>query len=118
MKHARRSQKRLQLFKLLAIECRMFQQDCSKKIETQNPTPRQRKKLESELREAAHNQKSMEQWVENEQSYFGHIDEYLSDVFECFTGLYTRTDPTADVEPDFAEESGEFKFPSTVLTRH
>jgi hypothetical protein len=118
MKHARRSQKRLQLFKFLAIQCRMFQEDCSKKIDTLNLTKKQRKKLKGHMREAASNQKFMEEWVENEQNYFGHLDEYLSDVFECFTALYTRTDPTADVEPDFVEESGELEFPPTVLTRH
>jgi hypothetical protein len=118
MKHARQSQKRLQLFKTLVVQCQMFHEDCSKKIETQSLTKKQRKKLKAQLREAASNQKFVESWVENEQNYFGVLDEYLSDVFECFTALYTRTDPTADIEPNCLDESGEVVFPPTILTRH
>ncbi|MDR3613649.1 MAG: hypothetical protein P4L53_08780 [Candidatus Obscuribacterales bacterium] len=118
MKHARRSQKRLELFKFLVVQCRMFQEDCSKKIDTPSLTKKQRKKLKAQLREAESHQKFVESWVENEQDYFGHLDEYLSDVFECFTALYTRTDPTADIEPNCIDESGEVFFPPTILTRH
>jgi hypothetical protein len=119
MKHARRSQKRLQLFKTLVVQCQMFHEDCSKQIAAQSLTKKQRKKLKGQLREAASNQKFVESWVENEQNYFEVLDEYLSDVFECFTALYTRTDPTApDVEPNCLDESGELVFPPTILTRH
>ena len=118
MKHARRSQKRLRLFKQLAIECRMYQQDCRNQVETQNPTSKQRAKLEQGMREAASNQSFLEEWVENETSYFAYIDELLSDVFERFTSLYTREDPTAGALFEFIDEAGEDVASPANLTRH
>jgi hypothetical protein len=58
--------------------------------------------------------------VQNEQNYFGHLDAYLSDVFEWFTALYTRDDPTADVEFDLSDEMepDEEGSMASNLTRH
>lgn len=120
MKQGRRSLKRLRLFKLLSVECRMIHDDCLKALDTQALSHKQREKLESKMREAAMEQGINDDWVADEKRYFEYIDELLSDVIERFTALYTRQDPAKDV--DFGDEFDDMETaqasPVITLTRH
>ena len=120
MKQAKRSLKRLELYKCLRVQCSMIHDDCRQALDQQKLTRKRHKKLESNMKEAAENMGFMEYRIGDETEWFKHVDEYLSDVMEDFTNMFARDQLSKDVDFEHPKDldSGEFAPRPISLTKH